>query len=101
MVPSGLVERLDVVTGGASAAYGSDAVAGAVNVILNKRLNGIKAQLDYGVSSDGDGDNWHAALAGGADFAGGRGHYVLGAEYAKQDGIGDCFTRSYRCPASS
>ncbi len=63
---SGLVERLEVVTGGASAAYGSDAVAGAVNVILNKDLTGIKAQADYGVSQEGDGDNYHLALAGGA-----------------------------------
>ena len=98
LVPSGLVERLDVVTGGASAAYGSDAVAGAVNVILNKNLTGLKAQLDFGSSMDGDGDNWHASLAGGAPFADGRGHYILGGEYAVQDGIGDCFTRSYCQP---
>jgi outer membrane receptor protein involved in Fe transport len=95
LVPSGLVDRLEVVTGGASAAYGSDAVAGAVNVILNKNLTGIKAQADYGVTDESDGDNYHLALAGGADFAGGRGHFILGGEYAKQDGIGDCFTRSY------
>ncbi|MEO6186548.1 MAG: TonB-dependent receptor [Steroidobacteraceae bacterium] len=95
LIPSGLVERLEVVTGGASAAYGSDAVAGAVNVILNKDLTGIKAQLDYGVTEQGDGSNYHLALAGGAGFAGGRGHFILGGEYAKQKGIGDCFTRSY------
>ncbi|MET0280308.1 MAG: TonB-dependent receptor [Steroidobacteraceae bacterium] len=101
LIPSGLVERLDVVTGGASAAYGSDAIAGAVNVILNKNLTGIKAQLDYGVTEEGDGENYHAALAGGAAFAGGRGHFVLGGEYAKQDGIGDCFTRSFCRPGAS
>jgi iron complex outermembrane receptor protein len=95
LVPSGLVERLEVVTGGASAAYGSDAVAGAVNVILDKDLTGIKAQADYGVTGEGDGQNYHLSLAGGASFAGGRGHFILGGEYAKQDGIGDCFTRSY------
>jgi outer membrane receptor protein involved in Fe transport len=100
LIPSGLVERLDVVTGGASAAYGSDAIAGAVNVILNKNLTGIKAQLDYGLSGEGDGDNYHVALAGGSSFAGGRGHFVLGGEYAKQDGIGDCFTREY-CEAGA
>lgn len=99
IVPTGLVERLDVVTGGASAAYGSDAIAGAVNVILNKDLTGIKAQLDYGVTGEGDGDNYHAALAGGASFAGGRGHFVLGGEYAKQDGIGDCITRGTCVPS--
>jgi outer membrane receptor protein involved in Fe transport len=98
LVPSGLVDRLEVVTGGASAAYGSDAVAGAVNVILNKDLTGIKAQVDYGVTSKGDGQNYHLALAGGSPFAGGRGHFILGGEYAKQDGIGDCFTRNYCQP---
>lgn len=98
LIPSGLVERLDVVTGGASAAYGSDAIAGAVNVILNKNLTGIKAQVDYGFTNEGDGDNYHVALAGGSAFAAGRGHFVLGGEYAKQDGIGDCFTRSFCRP---
>ena len=93
LIPSGLVERLEVVTGGASAAYGSDAVAGAVNVILNKDLNGIRAQADYGVTAKGDGQSYHYSLAGGSSFAGGRGHFILGGEYAKQEGIGDCFTR--------
>jgi outer membrane receptor protein involved in Fe transport len=95
LVPSGLVERLDVVTGGASAAYGSDAIAGAVNVILNKDLTGIKMQADVGATKAGDGNDKHLALAGGAPFAGGRGHFVLGGEWDKQNGIGDCFTRSY------
>ncbi|MEY4641867.1 MAG: hypothetical protein RLZZ227_1861 [Pseudomonadota bacterium] len=95
LVPSGLVERTDVVTGGASAAYGSDAIAGAVNVILNKSLTGLKGQVDVGQSGEGDGNNTHLSLAGGADFLDGRGHFVLGGEYEKQDGIGDCFTRSW------
>ena len=54
-IPSELVERTEVVTGGASAAYGSDAIAGAVNIILNKTLNGFKGQADYGVAQAGDG----------------------------------------------
>ncbi len=95
LIPSGLVERTDVVTGGASAAYGSDAIAGAVNVILNKSLTGLKGQFDKGRSSEGDGDNTHLSLAGGADFLDGRAHFVLGGEYEKQEGIGDCFTRDW------
>ncbi|MFM1886841.1 MAG: Colicin receptor precursor [Pseudomonadota bacterium] len=95
LVPSGLIARTDVVTGGASAAYGSDAIAGAVNVVLDKSLSGLKGQLDYGLSGEGDGGNLHASLAGGADFAGGRGHFILGGEYEKQEGIGDCFTRDW------
>ncbi len=95
LIPSGLVERTDVVTGGASAAYGSDAIAGAVNVILNKKLQGIKGQVDYGTSWRGDGSDIHVSLAGGDDFGGGKGHFILGGEYEKQDGIGDCFTRPW------
>jgi iron complex outermembrane recepter protein len=95
LIPSGLVQRTDVVTGGASAAYGSDAVAGAVNIILNKTLTGIKGQIDFAQTGEGDGDNVHMSLAGGMPFADGRGHFVIGGEYDKQQGIGDCFTRSW------
>ena len=95
LIPSGLVERIDVVTGGASAAYGSDAIAGAVNVILNKKLTGFKGQVDVSESQEGDGTNSHVALATGADFMDGKGHFVLGGEYDKQDGIGTCFERDW------
>ena len=95
LVPTMLVKRIEVVTGGASAQYGSDAITGVVNVLLDKDLDGLKGQADYGVTEEGDGDNYHMSLAGGTGFAGDRGHVVLGVEYAKQDGIGDCFTRSY------
>ena len=95
LIPSGLVERTDIVTGGASAAYGSDAIAGAVNVILDKKLQGIKGQADIGTSWRGDGGDYHVSLAGGDDFGGGKGHFILGGEYEKQEGIGDCFTRPW------
>ena len=95
LIPSGLVERTEVITGGASAAYGSDAIAGAVNVILDKRLNGFKGQADYGVSQQGDGADYHASFAGGSDFAQGRGHVIAGIEIDRQNGIGDCFSRSW------
>ncbi|MBT2187326.1 TonB-dependent receptor plug domain-containing protein [Sphingobium nicotianae] len=95
LVPSVLVGRIEVVTGGASAAYGSDAIAGAVNVILDKDFEGVKGQADYGVSGKGDGDNFHAGLAFGTKFAGGRGHFLIGGEYDDQKGIGNCFTRDW------
>ena len=80
LVPSMLVGRTETVTGGASAVYGSDAVAGVVNVILDKSLEGFKAQADYSATTHGDGDDWHAAAAYGTSFADGRGHFSVGAE---------------------
>jgi outer membrane receptor protein involved in Fe transport len=95
LIPSIMIERTEIVTGGASAAYGTDAISGAVNIILNTKLNGIKGQVDGGVTQRGDGKSFHAALAGGTDFMGGRGHIVIGGEYANDAKIGNCFTRDY------
>jgi outer membrane receptor protein involved in Fe transport len=94
-IPSILVQRSEVVTGGASAAYGANAVAGVVNLILDTRLNGFKAEITGGISDRNDARNVYAAFAGGRDFAGGRGHVVFGAEYLKEDGVGACETREW------
>jgi len=91
LIPSMLVQRTEVVTGGASAAYGSDAIAGVVNVILDKKLDGFKAQLDYGTTSEGDGGDTHGSFAWGTGFGNNdRGHVIAGIEYQKQDTIGPC-----------
>ena len=95
LIPSIMIERTEIVTGGASAAYGTDAISGAVNIILNTKLQGIKGQVDGGITQRGDGQQFHAALAGGTDFMGGRGHIVIGGEYANDAKIGNCFTRDY------
>ena len=87
LIPTLLLERTEVVTGGASAAYGSDAVAGVVNLILKKRMNGIEGTAQYGISSLNDGENYLFGLSGGMDVAGGRGNITLGAEYSKDDGL--------------
>jgi len=90
MIPSAMIQRVETVTGGASAAYGSDAIAGVVNIILENRFEGIKAQADYGQTFRGDGKSYHASLMGGTSFADSRGHVVVGLEYQKNEGIGDC-----------
>ncbi|MEI9852412.1 MAG: TonB-dependent receptor [Sphingomonas sp.] len=90
LIPSILIGRVETVTGGASAAYGSDAVAGVVNIILDNEFEGFKAQIDYGQTGRGDGRSVHSAAAYGLNFGGGRGHVMIGGEYQKNKGIGQC-----------
>lgn len=85
--PQSLVKSVEIVTGGASAAYGSDAVAGVVNYVLDKSYEGLKVEADSGITSQGDGFNYSFSVAGGKSFAGGRGHVLIAGEYAHRDGI--------------
>ena len=85
--PQQLVSRVEVVTGGASAAYGSDAVAGVVNFVLDKRYDGLKLSGNAGITDKGDGFNYSFNAAIGKSFADGRGHILLSGEYAHKDGI--------------
>ena len=86
-IPQSLVQRVEVVTGGASAAYGSDAVAGVTNFILNTRYEGLRLEADTGITERGDGFNYSASLTGGLRFAGGRGRLIVAGEIAHTDGI--------------
>ena len=86
-IPQSLVKSVEVVTGGASSAYGSDAVAGVVNFVLDKKYEGLKLTIDNGINGEGDGHNYSIGVAGGFAFAGGRGHVLLSAEHAHRDGI--------------
>jgi len=100
VIPSALISRIETVTGGASAAYGSDAVGGVVNVILDKNFTGVKAQVDYGQTFDGDGKSTHASLGAGTSFAGDRGHVLFGGEWQDNGGVGDCAEVRVWCAAS-
>ena len=79
-IPTSLVERVEVVTGGASAAWGSDAVAGVTNFILKKKIDGFDASVQYGQSTRGDAQERSFSLAWGTDYAGGRGELMLAGE---------------------
>jgi iron complex outermembrane recepter protein len=81
LVPQGLIQRVDIVTGGASASWGSDAVAGVVNFVLDRKFTGLKMELQGGVSQYGDGANVTGSLTWGKTFAEGRGHILVNAEY--------------------
>jgi len=86
-LPQLLIQRVDVVTGGASASWGSDAVAGVVNIIIDKKFAGFKANLETGISTYGDNFQALYQMAAGTTFAGDRGHIEASAEYAHEDGI--------------
>jgi outer membrane receptor protein involved in Fe transport len=78
--PQQLVTRVDIVTGGASAVYGSDAVAGVVNFVLDKDFVGVKGDLSGGMTVYGDAENFSLKLSAGFEFANGRGHVLLSGE---------------------
>ena len=86
-LPQMLMSRVDVVTGGASAVYGSDAVAGVVNFILDKKYTGFKYNVNGGISNYRDGARYQAGMAFGTDVLGGRGHFLMSAKYENQDMI--------------
>lgn len=94
LIPSALVERTDIVTGGASAAYGSDAVAGVVNFVLNHKLEGINAEVQGGISQRGDNGEFYGSIAGGTHI-GDRVHVVAAFEYDENKGLDDCNSRSW------
>lgn len=85
--PQALINRVEVVTGGASSAYGSDAVSGVVNFILDRDYTGVKAAYEYGETTYGDNPNHKASLTLGTPFAGGKGHLLLSGEYFTQKGV--------------
>jgi iron complex outermembrane recepter protein len=91
MIPSSLIERTEIVTGGASAAWGSDAVAGVVNLILKDRLTGIEGKVGYGQADEGDNKEYSVSLAAGVGFMGGRGHIIVGGEYVDNKGVPDSY----------
>ena len=95
MIPSGIIERVEVVTGGASAAYGSDAVAGVVNFIVNEKMTGMKASAEYGVSAQNDDKTSAFHFSGGTAAFGGRGHFVYAVDLEKNTGIGTCTVRDW------
>ncbi|KTE22110.1 TonB-dependent receptor [Sphingopyxis sp. H050] len=84
-IPTDLIERVDVLTGGASSIYGSDAVAGVVNFILKDNYDGIQLRGQAGVNLDyGDAGNQYVSALVGKNFADGRGNVALNVEYAYQ-----------------
>jgi outer membrane receptor protein involved in Fe transport len=93
-IPQDLVERVEVVTGGASAQYGSDAVGGVVNFILNKNFKGFQVKAQTGISTYGDGANYRIGAIAGFTALDGRLHAIFDGEYFRQNGV-DTIDRSW------
>ena len=86
--PQLLIKRVDVVTGGASASYGSDAVGGVVNFITDKRFEGVKGLLQGGITTYGDDGQFNVGLAAGHSLFDNRLHLEGSVEYDHENGVG-------------
>ncbi|WP_426256285.1 TonB-dependent receptor domain-containing protein [Sphingomonas sp. DC2300-3] len=84
-IPTDLLERVDVQTGGSSAVYGSDAMAGVVNFVMKRDFEGIRATGQGGISSHGTRGSYFGALTVGKNFADGRGNIAAAAEYSRSN----------------
>ena len=86
-IPVALVERLDVLTGGASTTYGADAISGVVNFILKKDFAGLEIQASQQITEEGDGNVFRVDATIGANFDDGRGNAVFGVGYQQADPV--------------
>lgn len=94
-LPEMLTRRVDVVTGGASAVYGSDAVTGVVNYVLDHNFKGVRVDLQNGISNYGDGRTWKAGIAAGTSLMDDRLHIEGSYEHYEADGIHDKHARPW------
>ena len=86
-LPAILVDNVEIISGGASAVYGSDAMSGVVNFKLRRNFTGIQIDAQSNISSRGDGATQDVSLLAGTDFAGGRGHLMIAGEYYNREGV--------------
>jgi outer membrane receptor protein involved in Fe transport len=86
-LPQMLIQRVDIVTGGASAVYGSDAVTGVVNFVLDKKFEGFKADVNTGISTYADAMSYNLSAAAGTSLFGGRGHFEASVEWRHRDPV--------------
>lgn len=85
MIPVALIKRIEIITGGASAIYGADAVTGVVNFIMRKDFEGFEIDASFGQTAENDGDKSDLSLSWGTNFSDGKGNLTLSAAYSDQD----------------
>lgn len=86
-IPTDMIERVDIVTGGDSAVYGSDAIAGVVNFVLKDHFSGLQVRGQSGISGQGDGQGGFVSVLGGINTKDGRGNIAMNVEYAHQSDV--------------
>ena len=86
-IPAALIERVEVITGGAAMTYGPDAVAGVTNFILKERYDGFAINSSYHLTEEGDGQEWGADLTFGGNFADDRGNAVFNVSYFNREDL--------------
>jgi outer membrane receptor protein involved in Fe transport len=101
-IPSALIERVETITGGASAVYGADAVGGVTNFILRDDFEGFEFDAQYGTTSEGGGEESRVSAVFGADFDDGRGNIAMGVEAYNREAVleidRDAYTDRYLDP---
>lgn len=86
-IPMAMIDSVEIITGGASAAYGSDAVAGVANFKLKQNFSGLELNIDHGASTHGDGATTQVSGLVGGKFDEGRGHMLLAFEYSNREAV--------------
>ena len=101
-IPSALIQRVETITGGASAVYGADAVGGVTNFILRDDFEGIEVDSSYSTSDEGGGEESRISAVFGSNFSDGRGNVALGVEHYNREQVNeidrDAYTDRYADP---
>jgi iron complex outermembrane recepter protein len=97
-IPAAMVDRVEIITGGASAVYGADAIGGVTNFILKKNYEGAQIDVQDGISQAGDGNELRVSALMGTKIADGRGNIVMGMEYYNRD---EAYQKNHRFFSSS
>jgi outer membrane receptor protein involved in Fe transport len=84
-IPQALIERIEVITGGASAIYGADAVTGVVNFIMKDDFEGLEINAQAGMASEGDGEDYRLGAVWGTNFNNDRGNFTIAVDYRKRE----------------
>lgn len=86
-IPQGLIERIEVVTGGAGATYGADAIAGVVNIRMKEDFEGIDLRATYANTENSDAEEWQVSGVIGGNFADDRGNIAVAFEHSEREGL--------------